>query len=83
MSFFVFSGTRCSDRVDREALDACGDGLRVVSTMSVGVDHIDMDECQRRGVSVCGFFFCPLHSVCLVGSLTPFPSWRVQSSRPI
>ncbi|PVD27381.1 hypothetical protein C0Q70_12539 [Pomacea canaliculata] len=40
------------DRVDAELLDAAGPQLRVIGTVSVGLDHIDLKECQRRGVSV-------------------------------
>lgn len=40
------------DRIDREVLDAAGPQLKVVSTLSVGYDHIDIQECQRRGVLV-------------------------------
>jgi glyoxylate/hydroxypyruvate reductase len=31
---------RLSDRIDRELLEAAGPQLKVVSTMSVGFDHI-------------------------------------------
>ncbi|XP_076456304.1 glyoxylate reductase/hydroxypyruvate reductase-like [Babylonia areolata] len=40
------------DRVDAEVLDAVGPQLRVVGTMSVGLDHVDVAECRRRGVEV-------------------------------
>ena len=40
------------DRIDAEVLDAAGPSLRVVSTMSVGVDHIDVAACKARGVAV-------------------------------
>ncbi|KAL8570970.1 hypothetical protein ACOMHN_037830 [Nucella lapillus] len=40
------------DRVDAELLDAVGPQLRVVGTMSVGLDHVDVAECGRRGVGV-------------------------------
>jgi glyoxylate reductase len=39
------------DRVDAELL-AAAPRLRVVSTCSVGVDHIDLAACRARGVSV-------------------------------
>ena len=29
-----------------------GSQLKVVSTMSVGYDHIDIEECKRRGIRV-------------------------------
>ena len=40
-----------SERIDSALLDACPD-LRVISTMTVGVDHIDLDACAVRGVIV-------------------------------
>lgn len=40
-----------SERIDAKLLDACPD-LRVISTMTVGVDHIDLDACAARGVIV-------------------------------
>jgi len=40
------------DRVDRPLLAACP-RLRLVSTVSAGFDHIDIDACTARGVRVC------------------------------
>ena len=40
------------DRIDAEVLDAAGPSLRVVSTMSVGVDHIDVAVCKSRNVVI-------------------------------
>lgn len=40
-----------SERVDRALLDACPE-LKVVSTMTVGVDHIDLAACVDHGVTV-------------------------------
>ena len=40
-----------TDTVDSELLDAAP-GLRVVSTMAVGVDNIDLDACTQRGIPV-------------------------------
>lgn len=40
-----------TDRIDAELLDAAPN-LRVVSNMAVGVDNIDLDECEKRGVAV-------------------------------
>uniref|UniRef100_A0A8C6Z9T7 Glyoxylate reductase/hydroxypyruvate reductase n=1 Tax=Nothoprocta perdicaria TaxID=30464 RepID=A0A8C6Z9T7_NOTPE len=37
-----------SDRVDRELLEAAG-ALKVISTMSVGFDHLDLHEIKKRG----------------------------------
>ncbi|MDQ6674825.1 MAG: D-glycerate dehydrogenase [Chloroflexota bacterium] len=41
-----------SDRVDDELLDRAGPQLKVVSNYGVGVDHIDVAACTRRGVAV-------------------------------
>lgn len=41
---------RLSDRIDRELLEAAGPQLKVVSTMSVGFDHIDLAACKTKGV---------------------------------
>lgn len=41
-----------TDTIDAELLDAAGDQLRVVSTMSVGYDHIDVDACRARNIAV-------------------------------
>ena len=38
--------------VDAEVLDACGDGLRVVSNFAVGYDNVDLEACRERGVVV-------------------------------
>lgn len=40
-----------SERIDAALLDACPE-LKVVSTMTVGVDHIDVAACVDRGVVV-------------------------------
>lgn len=40
------------ESVNKEFLDAAGEGLKVVSSFSVGYDHIDIDECKRRGITV-------------------------------
>lgn len=39
-------------RVTAEFLDTCPH-LRLISTRSTGVDHIDLDACAARGVTVC------------------------------
>lgn len=41
-----------TDLIDGGVLDAAGPTLRVVSTMSVGIDHIDVAACKGRGVAV-------------------------------
>lgn len=40
-----------ADRVDRTLLDAAGTSLRVVSTVSVGYDNIDLAAAEARGVT--------------------------------
>lgn len=41
-----------NDRIDAPLLEAAGASLRVVSTMSVGYDHIDVAACRAHGVTV-------------------------------
>ncbi|PNI98900.1 GRHPR isoform 7 [Pan troglodytes] len=41
-----------SDHVDKRILDAAGANLKVISTMSVGVDHLALDEIKKRGIRV-------------------------------
>ncbi|CAG5121892.1 unnamed protein product [Candidula unifasciata] len=41
-----------TDTINGELLDAAGPGLKVVSTLSVGYDHIDVKECARRNVKI-------------------------------
>ena len=41
-----------ADKIDARVLDAAGDSLQVVATLSVGYDHIDVDECRHRGIQV-------------------------------
>lgn len=40
------------DKIDAEVLDAAGPNLKVVGTISVGYDHIDIEECRKRGVRI-------------------------------
>ena len=40
-----------TDKIDKEVLDA-GSKLRVISTYSVGYDHIDVEEATKRGIYV-------------------------------
>ncbi|MCI4379609.1 hypothetical protein PGIGA_G00230190 [Pangasianodon gigas] len=37
-----------SDRIDAEVLDAAGPNLKVISTMSVGFDHLAIEEIKKR-----------------------------------
>jgi len=39
-------------RFGKDELDIAGPSLRVVTTFSVGFDHIDVPECTKRGVKV-------------------------------
>jgi lactate dehydrogenase-like 2-hydroxyacid dehydrogenase len=41
-----------TERIDDEVLDAAGPSLKVVSTLSVGYDHIDVKACRRRNIAV-------------------------------
>jgi glyoxylate reductase len=43
--------TLLTDRIDRRVLDACRD-LRAISNYAVGVDNIDVDACNERGIPV-------------------------------
>jgi glyoxylate reductase len=38
--------------VDRELLETCGDGLRVVANFAVGYDNVDLEACRERRVAV-------------------------------
>lgn len=44
--------TWVSERVDVEALDAAGPGLRAVCNFAVGTDNIDLKACRERGITV-------------------------------
>ncbi|XP_013195552.1 glyoxylate reductase/hydroxypyruvate reductase [Amyelois transitella] len=48
------NGIYCSltDKIDKAVLDAAGPGLKVVATISVGYDHIDVQECKKRGIRI-------------------------------
>ncbi|KAL4216935.1 hypothetical protein ACF0H5_023394 [Mactra antiquata] len=41
-----------TEKIDAEILDCAGPSLRAVSTMSVGYDHVDFAECQKRNIPV-------------------------------
>ncbi|XKH59117.1 NAD(P)-binding domain-containing protein [Halomonas sediminis] len=49
ISIFIYS------KVDRQVLDAMPD-LKLITSRSTGFDHIDIKECERRGITVCN---CP------------------------
>lgn len=42
-----------TDIIDGEVLDSAGPNLKVVATMSVGYEHIDLDACRARKIRVC------------------------------
>jgi glyoxylate reductase len=44
--------TMLTDRVDSELLDAAGPQLRIVANYAVGLDNVDLAECERRGIVV-------------------------------
>ncbi|KAF2364581.1 D-isomer specific 2-hydroxyacid dehydrogenase catalytic domain [Trinorchestia longiramus] len=48
------SGLFCflTDLIDAHVLDAAGSSLSVVSTMSVGYDHLDIQEMKKRNIKV-------------------------------
>ncbi|XP_004545458.1 glyoxylate reductase/hydroxypyruvate reductase [Maylandia zebra] len=41
-----------SDKIDAEVLEAAGPNLKVISTLSVGFDHLAIDEIKKRGIRV-------------------------------
>lgn len=41
-----------SDNIDAEVMDAAGSRLKVISSYSTGVDHVDVQEATRRGIFV-------------------------------
>jgi glyoxylate reductase len=41
-----------SDKIDRKVMDAAGSSLKVISSYSTGVDHIDINEATRRGIFI-------------------------------
>ena len=46
-----------ADTVDRELLEAAGPQLTLISTMSAGVNHIDLEECKTRDIQVISIYF--------------------------
>ncbi|KAL6466908.1 hypothetical protein MHYP_G00247120, partial [Metynnis hypsauchen] len=41
-----------TEKINAEVLDAAGPNLKVLSTMSVGFDHLSLDELKKRGIRV-------------------------------
>ena len=40
------------DNIDAKVIDTAGTNLKVISSYSTGVDHIDVEEATKRGISV-------------------------------
>ncbi|KAH7972027.1 glyoxylate reductase/hydroxypyruvate reductase [Rhipicephalus sanguineus] len=40
-----------TDKIDETVISA-GDKLKIIATMSVGFEHIDLEECKRRNITV-------------------------------
>lgn len=41
-----------TEKIDKDVLDAAGPNLKVIGTMSVGHDHLNLEEIKRRGIKV-------------------------------
>lgn len=41
-----------TDKIDNDVLEAAGDKLKVVATMSVGVDHLDLKALKAKDIPV-------------------------------
>uniref|UniRef100_A0A4W3HIM3 Glyoxylate reductase/hydroxypyruvate reductase n=1 Tax=Callorhinchus milii TaxID=7868 RepID=A0A4W3HIM3_CALMI len=41
-----------TDKIDEEILQAAGPNLKIISTLSVGFDHLSLDEIKKRGIRV-------------------------------
>ncbi|XP_063781859.1 glyoxylate reductase/hydroxypyruvate reductase-like [Pseudophryne corroboree] len=41
-----------TESIDKELLDAAGPSLKVISTMSVGYDHLSLEEIKKRSIRV-------------------------------
>ncbi|XP_067105901.1 glyoxylate reductase/hydroxypyruvate reductase b isoform X2 [Osmerus mordax] len=41
-----------TEKIDTELLDSAGPNLKVISTMSVGFDHLNLEELKKRGIRV-------------------------------
>jgi glyoxylate reductase len=44
--------TMLTDRVDEDLLDAAGPSLRAVANYAVGLDNVDLQACEARGITV-------------------------------
>ncbi|XP_060066805.1 glyoxylate reductase/hydroxypyruvate reductase-like [Ylistrum balloti] len=43
---------RAEDEIDRQILDSAGPSLKVVGTISEDLSHIDINECNSRGIKI-------------------------------
>lgn len=41
-----------TDKIDNEILEAAGPQLQVVASMSVGIDHLDLNALKKRGIKI-------------------------------
>ncbi|VEN46808.1 unnamed protein product [Callosobruchus maculatus] len=41
-----------TDKIDSEVLDKAGNNLKIIATMSVGYDHLDVKEIKKRNVKI-------------------------------
>lgn len=41
-----------SERIDKEVMETAGPKLKVISTLSTGYDHIDVEEARKRGIRI-------------------------------
>lgn len=41
-----------TDKIDAEVIERAGPNLKVIGTMSVGYEHIDLHECKKRNIRV-------------------------------
>lgn len=41
-----------TDKIDAEVIESAGPNLKVIGTMSVGYEHIDLGECKKRNIRV-------------------------------
>lgn len=41
-----------TDKIDAEILDTAGKDLKIIATMSVGFDHLDVNEIKKRGIKI-------------------------------
>ncbi|KAJ8945971.1 hypothetical protein NQ317_000372, partial [Molorchus minor] len=62
-------------RLDKDILDAAGDQLKTVSTMSSGYNHIDVQELKRRGIPLGNTPFVLDNAVAGIDQWKPHNRW--------